>query len=149
RQGTPLPPSDALDKQVLERFINERAQLQFAKDNGIRVDEQTVDRTIGRIAEDNKMSLTEFRQMLGKDNVPYPKFREEVRNEIVIIRLREKEVDSRVVITDGEIDNYLATQQTQGGREDEYRLAHILVLVPEQASADQIRARQARAEDAL
>jgi peptidyl-prolyl cis-trans isomerase SurA len=148
RQGTPLPPQDALDKQVLERFINERAQLQFAKDNGIRVDDQTVDRAIGRIAEDNKMTVPEFRQMLAKDNIPYAKFREEVRNEIIINRLREKEVDSRLVITDGEIDNYLATQQTQGGKEDEYKLSHILVLVPEQASADQIRAKQARADEA-
>src|SRR5207237_8683784 len=57
RQGTPLPSGDALDKQVLERFINERAQLQFAKDNGIRIDDQTVDRAIARIAEDNKLSL--------------------------------------------------------------------------------------------
>jgi peptidyl-prolyl cis-trans isomerase SurA len=148
RQNTPLPPTDVLDKQVLERFINERAQLQFAKENGIRVDDLTVDKAIARIAEENKLSLTDFRKTLEKDGVPYAKFREEIRNEIVINRVREREVDSRILITEAEIDNYLATVQTQGGREDEYRLAHILLLVPEQASSDQIRAKQARAEEA-
>lgn len=149
RQGTPLPPADVLDKQVLERFINERAQLQFAKENGLRIDDQTVDKAIGRIAEENKMSLADFRQLLAKDGVPYAKFREEVRNEIIINKVREKEVDNRMLITDAEIDNYLATQQTQGGKEDEYHIAHIMVVVPEQANAEQIHAKQTRAEEAL
>jgi peptidyl-prolyl cis-trans isomerase SurA len=148
RQGTPLPPTDVLDKQVLERSINERAQLQFAKDGGIRIDDATVDKAIARIAEENKLSLADFRKLVEKDGIPYAKFREEIRNEIVINRVREREVDSRIMITEAEIDNYLATQQTQGGKEDEYRLAHILVLVPEQASSDQIQAKQARAEEA-
>ena len=149
RQGTPLPPSDALDRQVLERFINERAQLQFAKDNGVRVDDQTVDKTIGRIAQENKLTVTQFREALSKDGVPYGKFREEVRNEIIINKVREKEVDNRILISDAEIENYLATRQTQGGTEDEFRIAHILVLVPEQANAEQIRAKEVRANEAL
>jgi peptidyl-prolyl cis-trans isomerase SurA len=148
RQGTPLPPADVLDKQVLERAINERAQLQFAKDGGIRIDDVTVDKAIARIAEENKLSLADFRKVVEKDGIAYAKFREEIRNEIVMNRLREREVDSRITITEAEIDNYLATQQTQGGKEDEYRLAHILVLVPEQASSEQIQAKKTRAEEA-
>lgn len=147
RQGTPLPPADVLEKQVLERAISDRAQLQFAKESGIRADDAQVERAIARIAEDNKLSMSDFRKALEKDGVPFAKFREEIRNEIILTRLREREVENRVVVTDGEIDNFLATAKS--GREDDYQLAHILVLVPEQASPEQIQLRKARAEEAL
>ena len=147
RQGTPLPAPDVLEKQVLERAISDRAQLQFAKESGIRADDAQVERAIVRIAEDNKLSMSDFRKALEKDGVPFAKFREEIRNEIILTRLREREVENRVVVTDGEIDNFLATAKS--GREDEYQLAHILVLVPEQASPEQIQLRRARAEEAL
>ncbi|MEO8132949.1 MAG: peptidylprolyl isomerase [Betaproteobacteria bacterium] len=149
RAGTELPASDVLEKQLVERLINDRAQLQWAKDSGIRVDDAQVERTIGRIAEDNKMTMTQFRELLKQDNVPYAKFREDLRGEITLARVREREVDNKIVVTEAEIDNYLATQATQIGNAHEYRIAHILVLLPEQASAEQIQARRARAEDAL
>lgn len=149
KQGTPLPAPDVLEKQVLERLITERAQLHFAKENGIRVDDAFLERTIARIAEDNKLSLTQLRDLLTKDGIPYAKYREDIRSEIVLSRLREREVDSRVVVSDAEIDHYLATNEAQAGKQDEYRLAHILVLVPEQASPEQIAAKQGRAEEAL
>jgi peptidyl-prolyl cis-trans isomerase SurA len=149
RQGTELPAPDVLDKQLLERLINERAQLQWAKDSGIRIDDAQVERAIGRIADDNKLSTPQFLAMLKQDNIPYAKFREDLRAEITLARVREREVENKIAISDAEIDNYLATQATQIGNQQEYRIAHILVLLPEQASADQINARRARAEDAL
>ena len=149
RQGTELPPSDVLDKQLLERLINDRVQLQWAKDSGIRIDDGQVERAIGRIAEDNKLTTTQFVALLKQDNIPYAKFREDLRNEISLARVREREVENKIAISDAEIDNYLATQATQTGNQHEYRIAHILVLLPEQATAEQISARRARAEDAL
>ena len=149
RQGTDLPPNDVLEKQLLERLINDRAQIQWAKETGIRIDDAQVERAIGRIAEDNKMTAAQFRDVLKQDNIPYAKFREDLRNEITLVRVREREVDNKITVTESEIDNYLATQATQTGRQQEYRISHILVLVPEQASAEQIAARRARAEDAL
>ena len=149
RQGTPSPPRDVLEKQLLDRIISDRVQLQFAKETGLRVDDPELDRAIGRIGEENMLSLAQLRQTLEKDGVPYAKFREDIRNEIVTVRLREREVDNRIVVTDGEIDNFLKTQQTQSGGSDEYNLSHILVTVPENASPEQIQTRRARAEQAL
>lgn len=148
-QNVTPPSSDTLDKQVLERLITERALLQFAKETGVRVDDTQVERTIARIAQDNKMTPEEFRKALEKDGTSYTKFREDIRNEITIQRLRERDVDGRVTVSESEVDNFLATQSVQAGGDVEYRLSHILVLVPEQASPDQIDAKRARAEEAL
>ena len=149
KQNVAQPSSDVLDRQVLERLITERSLLQYAKENGIKVDDTQVERTIQRIAEDNKMTVDEMRKTLARDNVPYSRYREDVRNEITIQRVREREVDSRITVSDAEVDIYLATLKAQSGGEAEYRLAHILVIVPEQATPDQIEARRRRAEEAL
>ena len=149
RQGTELPAPDVLEKQLLERLINERAQLQWAKDSGIRIDDAQVERAVGRIAEDNKMTQTQFMALLKQDNIPFSKFREDLRGEMMLARVREREVENKIVVSEAEIDNYLATQATQSGNQQEYRISHILVLLPEQANAEQISARRSRAEDAL
>jgi len=149
RQGTPLPPNEVLEKQVLERIVAQKTQLQFAKDSGIRVDDAVLDKTVARIAQENKLSIPALRAALEKDGISFSKFRDEMRNEITIARLREREVDSKIVVTEAEIDAFLQTRQDALGRNDEYNLAHILVRVPEQASAEQIKNRQARAEEAL
>ena len=149
RQGTELPASDVLEKQLLERLINERAQLQWAKDTGIRIDDGQVERAIGRIAEDNKLTTPQFLAMLKQDNIPYAKFREDLRGEMLLARVREREVEAKIAVSEAEIDNYLATLATQSGNAQEYRISHILVLLPEQASAEQINARRSRADDAL
>jgi peptidyl-prolyl cis-trans isomerase SurA len=143
------PPPDALDKQVLERLITERALLQFAKETGVKVDDQTVERTILRIAQENKMSPEEFRKVLDREKIAYSKYREDVRRELMVQRLREREVDSRISVSDAELDAYLATVAAQAGGETEYQISHVLVTVPEQASPDQINARMKRAEEAL
>ncbi|MBP6529721.1 MAG: peptidylprolyl isomerase [Burkholderiales bacterium] len=149
RQGVAMPPDAELDAQVLERFINERVQLQYAKENGIRADDETVNASLQRIAADNKMSMQQFSAALAKDGITVVKFRDELKNEIVLSRLRDREVESRVVVTDAEIDNYLALAKAQGANQAEYQLAHILVLVPEQATPDQVETRKKRAEEAL
>jgi len=149
RQKVAQPPNDVLDKQVLERLITERAMLQYAKDNGIKVDDAQVERTIQRIAEDNKMTVDDVRKSLARDNISYAKYRDDIRNEIVVQRVREREVDSRITVSDAEVDIYLAMLKAQPGGETEYELAHILVVVPEQARPEQIEARRRRAEEAL
>lgn len=143
------PPADTLNKQVLERLILERAMLQFAKENGVRVDDQMVERTILRIAQENKISPEDLRRALDRERIPYAKYREDVRREVTIQRLREREVDSKVTVSEAEVDNYLASVAAQAGGEHEYQLAHILVTVPEQATPDQIDARRRRADEAL
>ena len=149
QQKVDPPPTDVLEKQILERLITERALLQFAKENGIKVDDTQVERTIQRIAQDNKLAPEDFRKVLAQENIPYAKYRDDIRNEIIVQRLGEREVDSRINVSDAEVDNYLATLKAQSGGETEYRLAHILVLVPEQASAEQIEAKRSRANEAL
>ena len=149
RQGTPPPPREVLEKQLLDRMINDRVQLQYAKETGLRVDDIELDRAINRIAEENKLTLAQLRQALERDGVPFAKFREDIRNEIITVRLREREVDNRIVVTDAEIDNFIKARQAQVGVSDEYNLSHILVTVPEKASPEQIQARRARAEEAL
>ena len=119
------------------------------KDSGIKVDDTQVERAIPPHREDNKLTLDGLRQALGRDGVTYAQYREAVRREIIVQRLREREVDSRITVSDAEVENYLATIKAQFGGEAEYRLAHILVVVPEQASAEQIEAKRRRAAEAL
>jgi peptidyl-prolyl cis-trans isomerase SurA len=149
QQNVQQPSPDVLDKQLLERLVTEKALLQYAKESGIKVDDTQVERTIQRIAEDNKITVDALRQALAKDNVPYAKYRDDVRNEIIIQRLREREVENRITVSEAEVEQYLATIKAQSGGEAEYRLAHILVLVPEQASSAQIEAKRRRADEAL
>jgi peptidyl-prolyl cis-trans isomerase SurA len=146
-QGTPPPPRETLEKQLLERMVSDRVQLQFAKETGLRVDDVELDRAIGRIAQDNKLSPQQLRQVLQKDGIPFNKFREDIRSEIIMTRLREREVDTKIVVTESEIDNFLALQQ-RADVEDDYNVSHILVVVPENASPEQIQTRRARAEEA-
>jgi peptidyl-prolyl cis-trans isomerase SurA len=149
RQGVSPPPEADLDNQVLERFINERVQLQHAKENNIRADDETVTSALQNIANQNKMSMAQFAQALKDDGLTVEQFRDELKNDIILNRVRDREVDSRVVVTDGEIDAYLATAKLQGNLQAEYQLAHILVLVPEQATPEQVEGRKKRAEEAL
>jgi peptidyl-prolyl cis-trans isomerase SurA len=149
-QNVTPPAPDVLDKQLLDRLITERAIVQFAKENGVRVDDTQVERTILRIAQDNKMSAEEFRRALEKEGIAYDKYREDIRKEMVIQRLRDREVDSHISVSDSEVDAFIASQNTQNGGSDvEYRLAHILVIVPERASPEQIEGKRRRAEEAL
>jgi peptidyl-prolyl cis-trans isomerase SurA len=148
QQGTPPPPRPVVERQLRERMIGDRVQVQFAKESGMRVEDADLERAIGSIAEQNKLSLQAMRDALERDGVPYAKFREDIRSEIMMARLREREVDNKMVITESEIDAFLANER-QDGRGDEVDLSHILVVVPENASPEQVQARRVRAEEAL
>jgi len=149
RQGTPLPAQDVLEKQLLERMITKRALLQYTRQTGLRVSDADLDRAIDQIAERNKITPSALRETVEHDGIPYNRFREDVRAELLIQRLREREVDSRVIVSDAEIQSFLRGQENQTDKVDEYNLAHILVAVPEQATPEQVRARRTRAETAL
>ena len=148
QQGTQPPARQILEKQLLERTINDRLQMQYARDTGTRVDNAELDRAMVKIAEQNKMTVAELRTVLAKDTVPYDKFREDIRSEITLSRLREREVAQKIVVTESEIDNFIQTQLSQPGR-DEFNVSHILITVPEKASPEQLQARRERAEQAL
>jgi len=150
RQKIALPDRKVLERQVLERMITEMLMAQFARDSGLRIDDAQLDKTILRIAQQNKFdSVAAFRAKLEQQGTDFKEFREEIRNEIISVRLREREVDSKLVISENDVDNYLTTQEHQQGKGEELQLAHILVVVPEQASADKIQLYRNRAEQAL
>jgi peptidyl-prolyl cis-trans isomerase SurA len=149
RQGTAAPARNDLEKQILERMITDRAVVQFAKENGMRIDDVELDRAIDRIAQENQMVREQLRLTLEKDGVPFNKFREDIRTEILLARLREREVSDKIVVTDSEIDQLIAASQQGTGGTDEFNVSHILVRVPENASPEQIQARQARANEAI
>ncbi len=146
REGVPLPEPGILERQVLERLVLLKAQLQLARDSGIRVDQVQVDRALERIAENNKLALPEFRQALERDGIAFERFRDEVRDQIILTRLREREVDDKIQVSESEIDLYLEERGNAPDEGVEYHIAHVLVRVPEQASPDRVEASRARAE---
>lgn len=149
QQGTQPPPRDVIERQLIERLINDRVQMQHARDIGLRVDDAELEKALARIAIENKLSPAEMRATLEKDGVPFDKFREDIRSEITLSRLREREVAQKIVITESEIDNFIQNLQAQPGRNDEFNLSHILVAVPENATPEQLQERRTRAEQAL
>jgi peptidyl-prolyl cis-trans isomerase SurA len=149
RQNIALPARPVLTRQVLERMIIDRAQLQLARETGVRVDDATVNAAIARIAEQNGMSLPQFRERLEKEGVAFARFRDDVRDDIVMNRLRDREVDSRIQIGEGEIDNFLAEKTGVAVNTIEYNVAQILLRVPENASSEAIEAVRQRADDLL
>ena len=130
-------------------MITERVQLQFARETGLVVEEAELDKTIEAIAAQNNLSPRDFRRAVEREGFGWAPFRENIRNEMLISRLREREVDRKIVVSDAEVDAFLEASETNEGGQQEYALSHILVRVPEQATPDQIDARRKRAEDAL
>ncbi|WP_026259341.1 peptidylprolyl isomerase [Uliginosibacterium gangwonense] len=149
RKGTALPSAAQLRSQVLERLIMERIQLQQAEAVGIRVDESMLDRAVGRIAEDNKMDMAAFRKAVADEGFSWEQFREQIRTEITLAQLREREVDSRIDITNAELEAALNNQDNNAMASSEFQLAHILLRAPEGATPEQWKAVTRRAEDVL
>ena len=148
QQNIALPPRTEFQKQVLEHMIVERAQLQLAKDMGMRVDDTQLDRTIALMAEQNHMSLAQFKRQTEQNGTPFEKFREKVREEITMSRLRDREVVNKIQINDAEVDNLLGAD-SQLQMPEQLRLGHILIRIPENASPEQIAEKRARAEKVL
>lgn len=146
-RGISAPPADALRSQVLDRLILTRLQTQRAQDAGIRVDDRELNEVINNIAAQNKMTLSQFAEALKKDGIDFPSVREQVRDEMLISRVRQKEVSARVLVTEQDIDLYLANAGTEN--QSEYKLAHILVAVPDGATPPVREAAHAKAEGLL
>lgn len=145
RQGVELPPAGVLERQLLEQLIVEHAQLQLARDSSLRIDDATLDRAIASIAQNNRIDTEELRRRLEADGVSWEQFRKQIRTEMLISRLREREVNSRVAVTDAEINNFLNNNPDALSGE-EYLVEHILLRAPEGATPQQIEALRAKAE---
>ncbi len=141
-----LPPRDVFISQVLERLIMKKLQIQTASRIGIRLGDDDLNASIKNIARNNKMTLTEFRDVLERDGYEYGAFRETIREDMIVSRLNKVQVGDKIVVSDREIDNFLATQAVQGGVQDAYRLYHILIGVPEAASPEQVQTADAKLE---
>jgi peptidyl-prolyl cis-trans isomerase SurA len=148
-QSAQLPDQADLQRQVVEAMIVERAQLQLAKEYGVKVDDTQLDRAIARIAEGQKMSVQDMRNQMEKEGLTFSQFREEIRNEIMMTRLREHEVDSKIQVSDAEVDTYLAAEKAAAADKVEMDISQILVSIPQNASPEQIAARKARADEVV
>ncbi|HXI37538.1 MAG TPA: peptidylprolyl isomerase [Burkholderiales bacterium] len=148
RTRTQLPPRDVFERQMLERLVLDKAQLQLAKDSGIRIDDAQVDRAMQRVAEQNNLTLSDFRKRIEADGITFEQFRADLRDQITLQRLREREVDDKIQVSDTEVDLFLAETAAQSAERSEYELAHVLIRLPEQAAPDALAAARARAEQA-
>ncbi|MDG1581118.1 peptidylprolyl isomerase [Pseudomonas sp. GOM6] len=140
KRGGQLPPQDVLQQQVLERLIVENLQLQIGDRSGIRITDEELNQAMASIAQRNNLTLDQFRAALARDGLSYEQAREQIRREMVISRVRQRRVAERIQVTDQEVNNFLASDLGQMQLAEEYRLANILIPVPDAASPDQIRA---------
>jgi peptidyl-prolyl cis-trans isomerase SurA len=138
QQGTQLPPASILERQVLDKLVQNRIQLQIAERSGVKVTDEMLNRTISNIAAENKVSLSQFRDILEKDGYNYEQFREDIRNEVTLSQLRRRQVENRIIVTEKEIDNFLANQEFQGTTKTEILISHILLALPATATSDEI-----------
>jgi peptidyl-prolyl cis-trans isomerase SurA len=149
QQGAVMPPRAELARQVLERVIGDKAQLQAAKSSGVRIDENAVAGAVETVAQQNQISVEELRRRLTTDGIAFQVFREQLRDELLVNRFRQREVDARVIVTDADIDQFLREQE---GNNDlasmDLNLAQILIAVPENATPEQVSALQAKAQQA-
>ncbi|WP_229262700.1 peptidylprolyl isomerase [Duganella radicis] len=148
-QNVQMPSAADLRRQLLERMIVERSQLQMAKEYGVRVDDLQLDRAIQRIAEAQKLSVQQLRDQMEKDGTPYASFREEIREEIIMQRLREHEVDAKIQISDAEVDSFVAAEKAAAAEQYEINISQIMIRIPDNATAEVIAQRRARAEEVM
>lgn len=146
-RGIAAPDPGLLRSQVLEKLVLARVQEQRAQQAGIRVDDRELNEVLASIAQQNKMTLAQFAEAVREEGGDFLAIRERVRDEVVINRLRQREVDSRVSITDQDIELYLAGQPDED--DTEYRLSHILVAIPDGATPEQRAQARAKADDLL
>ena len=141
--------NELLHKQALDGLIDERVVVTYARENGPRVDEPELDRVVGNVATQNKLTMPELRQRLAAEGIDFKRFRENLRDQMLSERVREREVQGRIRVTDGDIDKYLAERQAALQGRAQLNIAQILVPVPEGAGPVVVSERKARAEAAL
>lgn len=146
-QGTQLPPPQALREQVLERLVVQRIQLQRAQRANIDVSDETLNQALANIAERNATTLADLPQLLAGEGIDYSAYRADLRNQIAIDQLRQKEVTARIGVTPREVDEYMARQAGKEGLNQEFLLSQILVAVPPSASSEQLRAAEEKIND--
>ncbi|MDH5539203.1 MAG: peptidylprolyl isomerase [Rhizobacter sp.] len=149
RSNARLPDEAALRKQVLDLLINERVQVTYARESGMRVDDAELDRAVANVALQNQLSLPQLRERLKQEGMDYGLFRTNLRDQMLSERVREREVISRIRISDADLDAFVAKRRAEAGASDEFNIAQILVTVPEGADAKLVAERRARAEAAL
>lgn len=149
QQGNPQVDNKTLARQVLERLINEKAQLQLARESGITADDAAIDQAEQNIARQNQLTVTELRRRLTQEGGVPSQFRNQLRDQILLTRLREREVEPRARVSELEIDQFLREQQSSTPAVQQINLAQILVSVPDTATPVQVTALQARAQRAL
>ena len=150
QRGGPPPPTEAqLRQQALESLIEERVMLTHARESGLRVDDNEIDRTVQNIAAQNKLSLAQLRDRLAAEGMDMKRLRETLRDQMLLERVREREVGQRTRVTEAEVDKFLAERNALAGTGAELNIAQILITVAEGASADVVAQRQALAESAL
>lgn len=149
KQGIAPPSKKILEGQVLEREIITRVQLQLANEIGMTISDTELEQALNRIADANKMTKDEFYVLLRKEGISYDKFRDEIRNEMLLVRLKDREVIKKIQVSEAEIDNFLHNQKHSSGNADEYQLSHIMIRIPDLASPEKIENRRQRAEEAL
>lgn len=145
-RGIRPPPANILRQQVLDRLIIDTIQLQLARRGGLRIDDQTLNETLAKIAQQNNMTLRQFSQAIEADGLTFNEFREQIRHEMLISQVRQRRVGERIQVSEQEVDNYLTSPEAlqQDGRE--FRVGHILISVPDNPSPEQIKLAQERAE---
>lgn len=152
QQGSAPPPRQQLVREVLDRMITEKAQLQLARETGVRVDDAVVDQAEQSVARQNGIDVAELRRRITAEGMNVAQFREDLRNQIMLQRLRDRELDARAKVTELDVDQYLREQQQQRGGDPaltELNLAHILVALPEGASEAQVAQAKAKAQGLL
>lgn len=150
QQGRPRPDTFVLARQILEGLINQKVQLQLARDTGIRIDDAAVDQAEQMIARQNQIDVAELHRRLASDGVPVSQLRNQLRDQLLLTRLRERDVESRLRVSDLEVEQYLREQQSNlDPASQEINLAQILVAVPDSANAEQLATLQAKAQRAL
>ncbi len=149
RAGQRLPPDSVLRKQILDGLIDERAQLAYARESGPRIDDAELDRAVANVAAQNKVTMAQMREQLAKEGIDFARFRKNVREQMLLERVREREVQSRIRITDADVEALLAKQRADNAATPSYNLAQILIPVPESASDAEVARLKGRADAAL
>lgn len=149
RSGQRAPATDELRRQVVDGLIDERVLVTYARESGLKVEEPEIDRAVASVAGQNQLTVPQLRERLKAEGLDYARFRNNLRDQILVERVREREVTARIRVTDAEIDRYLDERRSAAGAEAQLNIAQILVAVPEGADAATLAQRRARAEQVL
>ncbi|MCQ4318726.1 peptidylprolyl isomerase [Stutzerimonas stutzeri] len=147
KRGAEMPPADVMQQQVLERLISENLQLQIGERSGIRISDEELNQAMSTIAQRNNMTLDQFRAALERDGLSLDTAREQIRREMVISRVRQRRIAERIQVSNQEVENFLASDLGKLQLSEEYRLANILIPVPESADSATIQAAEKAAMD--